>query len=154
MAEERIGRTDGTKQGSEYSHYVSDRRRTGPRHDGVSWHVFNVEDCERCGADTEAPNAVGWTTPEQELARVGMRRLTNCLPELQLHESTGGCYCPQCWETVEAEHKAGLIANTIAQLDHVAQRSLSPAENQAVRFAQSFLMANEDAAAEALVSQA
>lgn len=58
--------------------------------------VFDIDECERCGCDVEAVNAVNVEMDEQTLLVLGKVCLSERLSELYHNDIFGGAVCDRC----------------------------------------------------------
>lgn len=57
---------------------------------------FSVEQCETCGADVQAPNAINLHESRERLLSLGMVELPTQLPEEWYDDESGQCKCDAC----------------------------------------------------------
>lgn len=61
-------------------------------------HVFNLDECEKCGCECEAPNAIGVYATPRELEDQGMIYMSDLPSEQGYCEKFGGAVCYDCGE--------------------------------------------------------
>jgi len=80
-----------------YTHFIKEENH--------GFHVFNIETCEGCDCDCEAPNAITYCEPREKLISLGMREAKHRLPELYASNVDGLAYCETCLEEEEEEEE-------------------------------------------------
>ena len=59
-------------------------------------HAFELDTCETCGGDIQAPNAISIHEPESKLIALGLKKVEFHPAETFYNEDTDMCACENC----------------------------------------------------------